>query len=672
MASGTGTPLLRGPQIMLLWRRFGLLLVTALFWAAFGAFANGFLSSFNLFSLLRLVSIQIIIGFAQMITLSAGEMNLAVGAIGGGVGMLVGALMQLLGIPPLLAALIGILVGYLAGVFNGWLSIVTKVESFIITLATSGLFMGIMLILTKAKSFNTLPPSFAEFCRHQVLGLPISPFVPIMLAVAGLLYFLYSNTRFGRELLAIGANRHAARMSGLRVERILLSAHGLSGALAGLAAVLMISMLGTAAPVVGTDWVLASFVAPAIGGTLLSGGEVSVFGAVLGGVLVGTVTAGLPLLNIDNFWLNLFLGLVLLAAVGLDRLSRGGTASPHNAAKLSRVGAWAPLGLLIVNLIGAAVLSVATPAFLSTFNLWVLLRDVAVTLLIAMSQMVVIAIGQMNLSVGGIGGLVVVVVGGLLVKLGFSVPAAIAAGLAVGVAAGALNGWLVRWTRIHSFVLTLATGYVFLGINYGITHAVPFYRLPGGLSAFGQARLGFFPWMAPVTIVVAGALAFLLRRTVPGRQILAVGGNLRAAELSGLPVGRTIVLAHVISGLLAAIAAVLVTAQLGSAQPTVGAAWVLPSFAGPIIGGAALGGGSAPMLGTIMATVLIALINDALVLLNADPYWVQFLVGLMILVGVVVGWAPIFGRKTARAATEAPVAQQPEPRLEVRATDESH
>lgn len=654
------------PQLMHLWRRFGLLLVTGLFWAAFGAFAEGFLSSFNLFSLLRLAAIQIVIGFAQLITLSAGEMNLAVGAIGGGVGMFVGALMQLLLMPALPAVLLGIALGFLAGWLNGWLSIVTRVESFIITLASGGLFTGLMLILTRAKSFNSLPPAFVEFSRLPLFGLPVSPFVPIMLAVAAGLYFLYRNTRLGRELLAVGANRHAARMSGLRVERILLTAHGLSGALAGLAAVMMISMLGTAAPVVGTDWVLASFVAPAIGGTLLSGGEVSVFGTVLGGVLVGTVTSGLPLLEINSFWLNLFLGVVLLVAVGLDRISRGSAAGPPLAAVVRGAASKAPLGLLAVNVVGVLILIAMAPAFLSAYNLYVLARDIAVMLLVALSQMVVIAVGQMNLSVGSIGGLVVVVVGGLMARHGLSVPAAVAAGLLVGVLAGAANGLLVRWTQINSFVLTLATGYVFLGVNLGITHAVPFYKLPVGFAAFGQARVSFFPLMALVTIPVVLALAFLLKRMVLGRQILAVGGNARAAELSGLPAGRAVIVAHGISGLLAAIAAVLVTAQLGSAQPTIGATWVLPSFAGPIIGGAALAGGTAPILGTAMATALIALINNALVLLNADPYWVQFLVGAMILVAVVLGGAQIFRARRARhrpapgaAAAAAPVMEVP-------------
>ena len=118
-------------------------------------------------------------------------------------------------------------------------------------------------------------------------------------------------------------------MSGLAVGRIVLVAHGLSGLLAALAGAMSVAANNTASPGIGSDWVLASFVAPAIGGTLLSGGLVSVSGTVLGGLLVATISSGLLLMNVSNFWLSVFLGAVLLLAVGLDRITRteGGAAS---------------------------------------------------------------------------------------------------------------------------------------------------------------------------------------------------------------------------------------------------------------------------------------------------------------------------------------------------------
>ena len=306
-------------------------------------------------------------------------------------------------------------------------------------------------------------------------------------------------------------------------------------------------------------------------------------------------------------------------------------------ARLRSLAPGLALGLLVIDVVGILVLSVVTPSFLSTYNLFVTGRDLSILLLVALAQMVVLSLGQMNLSIGSIGGLVAIIESGLMVRYGVPVAAALVAGLLLGIACGVINGLLVYWTKINSFVLTLGTSYVFAGINLGITHATPFYHIPAEISSFGQARIGPFPVMAALTIALTLLLAAFLYQVVLGRQLLAAGGNPLAARLSGLPIRRATLTAHAISGFLAAVAGTMLMAQLGQGQPTIGATWVLPSFAGPIIGGAALAGGSAPVLGTVLAMVLISLIDDGLVLVNADPFWVQFLIGALILGAVVLG-----------------------------------
>jgi ribose transport system permease protein len=126
----------------------------------------------------------------------------------------------------------------------------------------------------------------------------------------------------------------------------------------------------------------------------------------------------------------------------------------------------------------------------------------------------------------------------------------------------------------------------------------------------------------------------LFARAVVGRQMLAVGGNAHAAALSGIATERTIILAHMLSGALAAAAAILAVAQLGSAQPTIGAGWLLISFAAPIIGGANLAGGHVSVIGALLAVLLIALIENGMVLVSVDQYWMQFVLGAMIVVAV--------------------------------------
>jgi ribose transport system permease protein len=245
-------------------------------------------------------------------------------------------------------------------------------------------------------------------------------------------------------------------------------------------------------------------------------------------------------------------------------------------------------GILVAVIIGVIALSFANPQFLSEFNWFVMLRSICVSLLVAFSQMIMLGVGQMNLSVGALGGLVAIIAGGLMDAWGVpAIPAAIIA-ISAGGVAGLLNGWLTVKTGINGFIVTLATGSAFAGINLGLTKAIPFYNLPADFVAFGAGRIGLFPLLLIVPLIVTALLALFLSRTVQGRYLLAVGGNSHAAELSGIPVSRAIMTAHLISGLTAAAAGVLAVAQLGSAQPTIGSDWLLISFAAPIIGGASL------------------------------------------------------------------------------------
>jgi ribose transport system permease protein len=291
-------------------------------------------------------------------------------------------------------------------------------------------------------------------------------------------------------------------------------------------------------------------------------------------------------------------------------------------------------GLAVAIVLGAAVLAILAPNFLTEFNIYVLLRSLCVGLLVGFAQMVTLGVGQMNISVGAIGGLIAVLFGGMMEVLGVPLPLAVVAALALGALAGLINGLLTVRTGINGFIVTLATASAFTGINFGITRSIPFYKMPPALVAFGEQRFLALPWLLIAPIVVAALLGLFFARTLPGRQLLAVGGNPNAADLSGISRGRVITMAHVLSGTLAGIAAVLAVAQLGSAQPSIGSDWLLLSFAAPIIGGAALSGGYISVAGTMLAVLLIGLIENGMVLAKVDPYWVQFVLGALILAAV--------------------------------------
>ncbi len=293
---------------------------------------------------------------------------------------------------------------------------------------------------------------------------------------------------------------------------------------------------------------------------------------------------------------------------------------------------WFGLALLVI--VSVAVLGALRPDFLSAFNIFVLLDSIALSTLIALAQMVVIALGQMNLSVGAVGGLVAVSFSGIMQVWGVPVPAALFAGLVLGALCGAINGVLTARAGLSAFIVTLATMAAFKGINLGITQAQPFYAIPTSVKAAGNAGIGPVPVLLIPAALAALGVGWMLARLPIGRQILAVGGNLHAAELSGIRVERVVIVTHVLSGVLAAAGGMMAVARLQLGQPTIGDDWLIPSFAAPVIGGTVLAGGHASVAGTVCGVALVALIAQALVLFRVDPYYVQLLLGLLILAAV--------------------------------------
>jgi ribose transport system permease protein len=301
-------------------------------------------------------------------------------------------------------------------------------------------------------------------------------------------------------------------------------------------------------------------------------------------------------------------------------------------ARLSRTDWFGPL---LATIIAITVIRSLSDNFLSAYNIQILLLAIAVNALVAYAQMIIIAIGQMNLSVGAIGGLAAISFAGAMEVWGLPAPLALIFALVIGVACGVINGVLIRITGISAFVITLATLSIYKGINMGITEAQPFYGIPDSVKNFGSALLvGPVPWLVVPTLLIALLLWVTLRRLPIGRFILAVGSNDHAAGLSGISVNATVIIAHAISGLLAAVAGVLVVARLQIGQPSIGDDWLILSFAAPVIGGAILAGGHVSTVATLLGVVIVAIITQALVLFSIDPFLVQVVLGVMILAAV--------------------------------------
>jgi len=201
---------------------------------------------------------------------------------------------------------------------------------------------------------------------------------------------------------------------------------------------------------------------------------------------------------------------------------------------------WA--GPALISLSAVVVISILQPSFLSTFNILVLLSAIAVNMVIALGQLVIIGIGQMNLALGTLGGLVGVCFVGAIEVWGLPTPLAALLGFGIGALAGMANGYIIARTGISAFIITLASLQIFKGINLGITKAEPFYGVPDIVKQFGNtAVFGPIPWLVVPMLIAAFGLWYLFRRLRIGRYILAMGGNRQAAELSGIDTVGTVV-----------------------------------------------------------------------------------------------------------------------------------
>jgi len=277
----------------------------------------GFATLFNLDSLSRTIAITTIVGFAQLSVLSIGHFNLALGPMGALGAVCAGALMEDFGVPVVLSILAGILLGTLAGAVQGGLIVKTGINPFVITLSLYSVYLGGVTAVTKAKFYSHMPQAFNNIGIVSVLDVPLL-FI-VALAIGIVLWILTARTAFGRQLLATGANPAAAQFSGIPTQRVIVTAHAASGCLAAAAGILLASRLGSAQISIGNDWMLVSFAAPVLGGTILSGGKVSVIGTIFGAVLMSLITNALVLTGVSYFWFQSFLGAILLAAFAIDR-----------------------------------------------------------------------------------------------------------------------------------------------------------------------------------------------------------------------------------------------------------------------------------------------------------------------------------------------------------------
>jgi len=295
-------------------REIILLLTVVLIGAVITAVAPAFLTRLNLINLLYGNVVLGVMTMGMMMVIVTGNIDVSVGAQYAVCGMLVAMFVKETGgqyvVPSLL---LGMACGAALGLINGLLVAKLRIPAIVVTLSTLNIMRGILYLITSGNWIDSLAGPFARFASQRVWGLQTA--IYIWLAVLLFTYFLLYRTGIGRDVLAVGGNKTAARRLGINETKVYLLAFGYMGMLAGLAAGIAASKLKIAQPSNGLGYEMQLIAACVIGGTLFSGGVASILGTLLGVLLIGMIDNGLVLAKVPVYWQELTTGIIIILAV---------------------------------------------------------------------------------------------------------------------------------------------------------------------------------------------------------------------------------------------------------------------------------------------------------------------------------------------------------------------
>lgn len=291
-------------------------------------------------------------------------------------------------------------------------------------------------------------------------------------------------------------------------------------------------------------------------------------------------------------------------------------------------------------------ISLLSDKFMTSTNLWNVLRQISVNVCISVGMTLVVLMAGIDLSVGSILGLTAAVCAGLLKNglliesmdlfIGFTVLGAILAAMIIGMLLGLFNGWVITKFAIPPFVATLAMLTIARGLTMLYTEGIPISNLGPKFEFIGSGWILGIPVPVWISLIMVLIVVFLTNRTTFGRYIYAIGGNEKAAFLSGININKVKLAVYGIAGMMAAVGGVLVTSRLNSAQPNAGMSYELDSIAAVVIGGTSLSGGVGTVTGTVIGAIIIGVLNNGLVLLDVSPFWQQVVKGIVILLAVII------------------------------------
>ena len=296
-------------------------------------------------------------------------------------------------------------------------------------------------------------------------------------------------------------------------------------------------------------------------------------------------------------------------------------------------------GIIVVLVVFVAVTASVQHRFLNTTNIQFILINTTVFALLALGETMVVISRNYDLSVGSVLGLSAYLSANLFGQHhGISIVVVFLTGLGIGLACGLLNGIMVSAGRVPSLVVTLATLYIFRGVDILIVGGkeVVASSLPAAFLNIPKATVIGIPDLAIAIAVVIGIGAYYLRSFRSGRELYAIGSNPDAARLAGIPVGRRVFVAFTVSGAIAGVAGVLWAAQYGTIDSTAGTGYELQVISAVVVGGVAIFGGSGSAVGAALGALLLNTISSALYVLGISPFWDQAIWGFLLIVAISV------------------------------------
>lgn len=297
------------------------------------------------------------------------------------------------------------------------------------------------------------------------------------------------------------------------------------------------------------------------------------------------------------------------------------------------------LGIIVAFIVLYLFLAInptTSSSFLTGRNMFNVLRQISTNLYLACGMTMVIILGGIDLSVGSIIALSGCASAACVARYGMSIPLAIMVGLLIGVAIGCCNGFIISKTTIPPFIVTLATMNIAKGFAYVYTGGSPVRVVSTEWQFIGAGYIGPFPTPVVILLIVLIITGIIINRTRFGRHMYAVGGNMQAAQFSGISVSKIKFGIYAYSGLMAGLAGVVLASRMYSGQPTAGAGAEMDAIAAVVVGGTSMSGGAGKIGGTIIGALIIGFLNNGLNLMNVNSFWQYVVKGVVILLAVFI------------------------------------